>query len=228
MRVEIRPDADAACAAAGDFVADRVREAMEERGVVTVALSGGTTPRRMFEELAKRELPWPAVHLFQVDERVVPDGHRDRNATALLEHLVAHVALPPGNFHAMPVGTPSLLDPAQRYERLLHRVCGAPAVLDVVHLGLGADGHTASLVPGDAVFEVEDDDVALTSEYEGRVRLTLTFPALRRARHVVWLVTGAPKAEALRALSRGTGLAAARLARHDAVVFADAAAGRPS
>lgn len=220
MELVVRPDAESAAAAAADFVADRLRAAVETAGVATLAVSGGSTPPRMFEELAKSEVPWHAVHLFQVDERLAPDGHPDRNVTGLREHLLAHVDLPVANFHPMPVGLPNLLDAAERYARTLRAVCGVPPVLDVVHLGLGEDGHVASLVPGDAALD-SDDAVAPTGEYGGWIRLTLTVPVLRAARHLCWLVTGAAKRAALAGLLAGEDMPAARMARDDAVVFAD-------
>ena len=227
MRVEIRRTGDAACGAAADFLALRIQAATDARGVAAIALSGGATPPRMFEEVAKADLPWRQIHVFQVDERLAPDGHPDRNVTGLRDHLVARVALPATNFHPIPVDEPNLADAAERYGRALATVCGNQPVLDVVHLGLGTDGHTGSLVPGDAVSDVEDADVGVTQEYEGRVRLTLTYPVLRRARELFWLVVGGAKAEALAGLLAGQILPATRLRRDDAVVFTDEeAAGR--
>lgn len=216
---------DEAAAAAADAVAAYLDQAVAARDIGTVALSGGATPRRMFEELAKADLPWPAIHVFQVDERLTREGHPDRNVTLLREHLLAHVHLPVGNFHPMPVGTPSLLEAAERYQRVLEAVCGRPATLDVVHLGLGVDGHTASLVPGEEALDVDDADVAPTGEYGGYRRLTLTAPAIRRARHQVWLVAGADKAEAVAGLMAGNReLPASLAAREDAELFVDTAA----
>lgn len=224
MELQIRPDADSASAAAADFVAEQVRASIVDRGGASLALSGGKAPVRMFEELAKCDLLWEAIHLLQVDERVAPDGHPDRNVTGIRDHLLANVTIPAANFHPMPVGIANLFDAAERYERVLRRVCGTPPVIDVVHLGLGGDGHTASLVPGDPALDVEGAEVTPTGEYRGRVRLTLTVPAIRRARCIVWLVTGAGKVDALAALLGGADVPAAAIGRDDAVIFADEAA----
>jgi 6-phosphogluconolactonase len=174
----------------------------------------------MFERLAELEVPWPQTALYHVDERVAPAGDPDRNLTHLL--LALPLALHPA-IRPMPVGDEDLDAAARRYEREL------PEVLDCVHLGLGPDGHTASLVPGDPVLEVDDRRVALTAgEYEGRRRMTMTFPQLDRARLVFWLVTGESKREALARLLEGDrSIPAGRVEAREALVVADeAAAGR--
>lgn len=224
MKFEVGPDADSTAACAADHVSRLLAAAVSDRGTASLAVSGGATPRRMFEELAKSDLPWHAIHLFQVDERLAPDGHTERNLTALKEHLLAHIALPAARFHPMPVGLANLADAAERYQRVLRDTCGTPPVIDVVHLGLGRDGHTASLFPGDPAVKVEDTDVTATGEHGGWVRLTLTLPVLRAARHIVWLVTGAEKTGAVRALREGGDILAARVPGAEAVLVADAAA----
>ena len=170
----------------------------------------------MFELLGAHDLDWAQIELFQVDERVAPDDHSDRNLT----HLLASV--PSGaleRIRAMPVTDPDLAAGASRYGELL------PEHLDLVHLGLGPDGHTASLVPGDPVLEVEDRLVATTGVYQGRERMTLTYPALAAARRVLWLVTGAEKREALAKLRVGDrSIPAGRVEASDAVLVADAEA----
>jgi 6-phosphogluconolactonase len=168
------------------------------------------------------------VQLFQVDERAAPAGHEDRNATALGAHLLDRVDLPPANVHLMPVEERDLDAAAADHARLLATLAGAPPVLDVAHLGIGTDGHTASLVPADPVLELVDRDVAATGSYQGRRRMTLTFPALDRARRIRWSVTGAHKAEALERLMAGDrGIPAGRVRATAALVLADeAAAGR--
>jgi len=125
----------------------------------------------------------------------------------------------------MPVETADLDQAAARYAQILVAVAGSPPVIDLVHLGLGADGHTASLVPGDPVLDVTDADVALTRPYQGRRRMTLTYPVLNRARRVLWLITGADKAAMLGRLRRGDPtIPAGRVRQDDAVVLADRAA----
>jgi 6-phosphogluconolactonase/glucosamine-6-phosphate isomerase/deaminase len=169
----------------------------------------------MFANLAGR-MPWEKVTIFQVDERIAPDGDADRNLTQLGR------SLPPGgaaDVRAMPVWADDYEAAAAQYADAL------PDQLDLVHLGLGPDGHTASLVPGDPVLAVLDRDVAVTDVYQGHRRMTLTYPALNRARQILWLVTGADKVDALRLLRAGDrSIPAAWIETDNALVLADAAA----
>ncbi len=191
-----------------------------ERGRFALALSGGSTPMRMLRALAREDVPWDRVDLLQVDERVAPDGDPDRNLTALRESLCA-----PALVHPMPVELDDLDAAAKRYTDTLTSVAGSPPVLDLVHLGLGGDGHTASLVPGDPVLDVSDRDVAITELYRGQRRMTLTYSALYRARQVVWLVTGEDKAAMLARLCEGDAtIPAGRVRAARVAVFADHAA----
>jgi len=133
--------------------------------------------------------------------------------------------LRPEQIHAMPVESPDLKAAAMQYALALREITGSPPVLDLVHLGLGPDGHTASLVPGDAVLDVTDADVALTEVYQGRRRMTLTYPTLNRARRVLWVVTGSEKADMLRRLREGdVSIPAGRIQREQALIVADRAA----
>ena len=212
LELEVLEDAEAVAERGALVVAAAAAAAIEERGCFTFAVSGGRTPWAMLAALGDT-LPWERVTIFQVDERIAPDGHPDRNLTHLLESLPSGCT---AGVRPMPV-TASDLDRAAR-----DYAAGLPERLDLVHLGLGADGHTASLVPGDPILEVTDRHVALTREYEGRRRMTLTFPALDRARRIVWLVTGAEKAGALRSLlARDPAIPAARVRSGDALVLAD-------
>ncbi len=232
MRLEILADAGAVAARGARWLAAAAREAVAARGRFAFAVSGGRTPVEMLRALATEDLPGEEVHLFQVDERVAPAGHADRNLTRVRECLLGTGSslLEAGNLHAMPVEDADLCAAAARYQRELERVAGAPAVLDAVHLGLGADGHTASLVPGDPVLDVEARDVAVTGVYAGRVRMTLTYPAIDRARALLWVVTGAEKAPALsRLLAEDRSIPAGRVRPAHALVLADrAAAGESS
>jgi 6-phosphogluconolactonase len=225
MKYEILDDADSVARAAAATIAADARAAVAARGRFAFAVSGGHTPWIMLRALAGEDMPWAGVHVFQVDERVAPDGHTDRNLTHLRESLLQHAPLRPEQIHAMPVESPDLEAAAAQYALALREIAGSPPMLDLVHLGLGHDGHTASLVPGDAVLDVTDEDVALTGVYQGRRRMTLTYPALNRARRVLWVVTGSEKAEMLRRLRDGDASIPAGRVRHErALVLADRAA----
>ena len=225
MKVEVFRDAESVALRAASWLAAQAREAVAARGRFAFALSGGRTPWQMLRALATEEVPWKDVHVFQVDERVAPAGDPDRNLTQVREILLGRVALPEENLHAMPVEQPDLGAAAASYARALGAVTGTPAVLDVVHLGLGADGHTASLVPGDPVLEVNGADVATTGLYAGRRRMTLTYPLLDRARRILWVITGADKAPVLpRLLAGDRAIPAGRVRADRAVLLADAAA----
>ncbi|MCB9915010.1 MAG: 6-phosphogluconolactonase [Planctomycetes bacterium] len=225
MKLEVLPDAAAVARRAARWLADAARDAVAARGTFTLALSGGRTPAALLRALAAEQLPWEAVHLFQVDERVAPAGDPARNLSQLRACLLDRVALAPERVHALPVERADLAAAAAAYARDLQTLAGAPPVLDVVHLGLGDDGHTASLVPGDPVLDVVDRDVAVTGEYAGHRRLTLTYPALERARRVLWVVTGSAKAAVLpRLLAGDPAIPAGRLQHARATLLVDAAA----
>jgi len=223
MKLDVLPDTEAVARQAAQSIAAAARAAAAERGRFTFAVSGGRTPWRMLELLATEDLPWSQIHVFEVDERVAPAGDPDRNLTHLRESLLARAPLPPANVHPMPVDDPDLVAAAAAYARTLREIAGTPAVLDLVHLGLGPDGHTASLVPGDAVLGVTDVDVALTSgTYQNRRRMTLTYPVLNRARQILWVVTGGEKADALRKLrAADPSIPAGRVSQEHATVLAD-------
>ena len=212
---EILPTPEAVANAAAVYVARHARAAVAERGRFTFAVSGGRTPWAMFAELAGEDVPWEHVVLFQVDERVAPDGDPDRNLTHLRESLGGAKA----EVIAMPVNDAGLDAAADRYAALL------PDRFDLVHLGLGPDGHTASLVPGDPVLGVRDRLGAVTRPYQGHQRMTLTYPALARAGQILWLVTGADKQVPLGQLLAGDeSIPAGRVEAARSLVLADAAA----
>jgi len=222
--VEVPPDGGALAARAADLVAERLAKAAAVRGRATLAVSGGSTPRLFFEELARRAVPWEAVHVFQVDERVAPAGHPDRNLTGLQAALLDRVPIPAGNVHPMPVEEPDIEAGAAAYGEELRAVSGGGG-LDAVHLGVGDDGHTASWPPGDPVVDATAD-VAVVGPFNGRLRMTLTPPAVNRAGWILWLVAGAAKVPAVsRLLAGDPALPASRVRRHDVTLLADAAAG---
>ena len=214
--VEVHHDDTEVASAAAGHVTAAAHRAVSQHGSFSFAVSGGHTPWAMFAVLAQREMPWERTRIFQVDERIAPPGDPDRN----LAHLHEALAGAPAEVVAMPVEQPAPDVAAASYAQLL------PDRFDLVHLGLGPDGHTASLVPGDAVLEVADRPVAPTAgEYQGRRRMTLTYPGLARADHLMWLVTGGSKADPLaRLLAGDTSIPAGRVTAGDSLVVADRAA----
>jgi 6-phosphogluconolactonase len=222
MKLEVFDDDDVVAGAAAATIASDARDAVAARGRFTMAISGGHTPWVMLRKLANEQVPWQGVHVFQVDERIAPAGDPDRNLTHLRESLLSHAPLKPEQIHAMPVELPDLKSAATQYAATLREFAGSPPVLDLAHLGMGPDGHTASLVPGDPVLSVSDADVALTGIYMGRRRMTLTYPILNRSRRILWLVTGGEKATMLpRLLNGDTTIPSGRISREQATVLAD-------
>jgi len=225
VQIEVHPDDDTVARKAAAVIAADLRAAVAARGRFIMAVSGGHTPWRMLRVLADEGLPWERVHVFQVDERAAPAGDHDRNLIHLRRSLLDHAPLPPDHVHAMPVEVADLGRGAERYADTLRSVAGAPPVLDLVHLGLGPDGHTASLVPGDPALDVADADVTMAGPYHGLRRMTLTFPIINRSRRILWLVTGAEKAETLARLRDGDrSIPASRVRRDGALILADRAA----
>ena len=225
VRMEVLPDPGAVAIRAAERIAQVARDAVTERGRCALAFSGGTTPWRALRALAGEDVPWDRVHLFQVDERAAPSGDPDRNYFHLKETLIDRIAVPSANVHPMSVEAEVLDEEARRYEAILRRIAGTPPVLDLIQLGLGEDGHTASLFPGDAALQEIDADVAVTGLHQGRRRMTLTFPAIDRARSILWLVAGAGKTAALERLCAGDrSIPAGRVRSDRAILLADWAA----
>jgi 6-phosphogluconolactonase len=225
MNIEVLVNADSVAERAASIIADYAWEAIASRGSFIMAVSGGHTPWIMLRWLAAAHIPWRAVHVVQVDERVAPAGHVDRNLTHLRKSLLAESPLPPDQLYAMPVESPDLEAAAGSYAATLRTIAGELPVIDLVHLGLGPDGHTASLVPGDPVLDLNNTDVALSGPYQGRRRMTLTYPILNRARCILWVVTGAEKAGMVNRLLDGDrGIPAGRVRSDQAFLLADCAA----
>jgi 6-phosphogluconolactonase len=213
-RVVVRPDPQSAAESAAQYLALATRDAIDARGVAHVAFSGGSTPNIMFSALVDEDLPWSSINVYQVDERVAPDGHPERNATHLRTYLLDKVPIPESNVHLMPVTDEDLVAAAARYGELLPR-------LDVIHLGLGDDGHTASWPPGDPVVEAPEP-VVMVGPFHGLQRMTITPVVATRARRSLFLVTGADKHDALVALLVGdAGIPATRVPLADAVIYCD-------
>jgi len=222
MQIEVLKDADAVASRAAGIIAERARAAVAAHGRFLIAVSGGHTPWVMLSKLASEQVPWESVHVFQVDERIAPAGDKDRNLTHLRETLLQNAPINPSHIYAMPVEEPDHEAAAAQYARTLENLAGSPPVIDLVHLGLGPDGHTASLIPSDLVLQVMDRDVAITGVYQGRQRMTLTYPVINRARQILWVVTGSEKVKAFAQLKAGdTSIPGGRIRREGALVLAD-------
>ncbi len=209
-------DLDALSHAAARYVVSLAREAVEAEGTFQFAVSGGRSPWQMFGILTTLEMPWERTVIWQVDERVASRGDPDRNLAHLREALGDKVA----DVRPMPVEDADLDAAAASYGDAL------PHQFHLVHLGIGPDGHTASLVPTDPVLDVTDRPVALTSgAYEGRRRMTLTYPGIERARQLLWLVSGEDKRGPLeKLLAADPSIPAGRVEAGRSLVMADRAA----
>ncbi len=216
--LRVSTDASATARAAATYLCGVARAAIAERGEFRVAFSGGSTPTLLFRVLAMQKLDWSRVQVWQVDERVAPDGDPVRNAVDLQTELLRPVHAAPGNIHLMDVTAADLDVAATRYAATLDG-------FDVVHLGLGDDGHTASWPPDQpAVLDVEAL-VTVTAPFRDHRRMTLTPRAVAVAREVLWLVCGADKQVALgRLLARDASQPAHRAFDARSVIFADRAA----
>jgi 6-phosphogluconolactonase len=225
MKFEVFPDIESVATRGAALIAAAARESVAARGTFTMAVSGGHTPWKMLSALTDEDVPWGSIQILQVDERIASAGDPDRNLTHLRKSLLNKAAIAPEQIHAMPVEAADPDAAARQYAGTLKSLAGNPAILDLIHLGLGPDGHTASLVPHDPVLEVTDRDVALTGIYQDRRRMTLTYPTLNRARQILWLVTGADKVDALARLRRrDASIPGGRIANANMVVLVDTAA----
>lgn len=217
-RIEVLDDPDAVHRRGAELIAEAARAAVSERGHCGLAVSGGRDPWPMFSQLEDLDMDWTETEIFQVDERVAPAGDEQRNLTHLIESLSIGAQ---GSIRPMPVTDDDLEAAADRYAASL------PEALDLAHLGIGPDGHTASLVPGDPVLEVTDKRVAVTAgEYQGVRRMTLTYPELHRTRNLLWVITGEEKVDALqKLLARDPSIPAGRVdPGGDSLILADRAA----
>jgi 6-phosphogluconolactonase len=211
---------------AATLILEDCNATLEKRsGAYVLGLSGGRTPVLMFHCLALLDLPWSRIHVFQVDERVAPSRSDDRNFTQLTDQLLQRVEIPSENVHPMPVESNDLASACRCYEdELAHVTGGAP--LDFIQLGLGDDGHTASLAPGDPILDMIDRDIWHVERFNGLSRMSMTYRAINRANRVLWLATGHAKAEMCRRLLAGDhAIPAGRVTPDRAILFADEAAG---
>ena len=225
MKTELFPTADQVAAGAAAYLEHQIREALAHQPSYSLAISGGRTPWEMLKILSKADLPWQRVNLFQVDERVAPDGHADRNLTQLFQAIAGTPMVTQLRIFPMPVLAEDLEEGCREYTHVLDEVTEGKG-LDLIHLGLGSDGHTASLVPGDGVLDTEDRLVACTQNlYQGRIRMTLTYPLLNSAKQLLWIVTGSEKQEMVkRLLQQDPSIPAGSIRQENALLMVDQAA----
>ena len=222
MDIEVLDNVDMVAQKAASIIAGEARKAVALRGRFIIAVNGGKTPWKMLRALADEDFPWKGIHIIQVDERLAPEGHPDRNLSHLRKSLLRHAPILPERIHAMRVEEKDPEEAAAGYAQTIREIAGSQAIIDLIHLGLGYDGHTASLIPGDPVLDVTDKDVAPTGIYQDRHRLTLTYPVINRARKILWLVTGSEKSEMLqRLLDSDLSIPAGRISQEHAMVLAD-------
>jgi len=226
VRVRIGEDADEVARLGAARIASVVRSAVTQRGSSAIAVSGGRTPWAMFARLGDHDIQWGSLGIWQVDERIAPHGDPDRGLTQLEASLPTRAR---SCLRAMPVDDVDPDDDARLSAAAEAYSASLPPAFDLIHLGLGEDGHTASLVPGDPVLEVIDRDVAVTARYRGRRRMTMTFPVLERAMEILWLAAGDSKAGPLRRLlDRDLSMPAARVGAPNQLAIVDRAAGSSS
>ena len=228
MNMEVLADADSVAHEAAAIIAQEARLSVSARGRFVLAVNGDATSLLMLRALAYEQVVWERLHIVQVGECVAPIGDPCRDFSRLRESLLGRAPLRPQQIHAMPVEAKDLKVSAARYALSLHRLAGSPPVLDLVLPGLGLDGHTASLMPGDPVLTVTDRDVATTGIYQEKRWMTMTYPILNRSRLVLWLVTGREKAEMLNRLrERDESIPAGRVRGGASLILADSAAASP-
>lgn len=222
MKIESHPDSLQVAENAAKYLEQKILGSIKEKGSFSMAISGGKTPWQMLKILTKAPLPWNRVNIFQVDEREAPDGHPDRNLTQLFKTLEDTGIITKVNIFPMPVVAENLEAACKEYADTIQEITG-DGVLDLVHLGMGADGHTASLIPGDQVCEVYDKDVAMTfGPYQGRMRMTLTYSSINRAKEIFWVITGDEKKEMVqRLIQKDQNIPAGKVSQENAFLITD-------
>lgn len=229
----VYPDA----AALADGVAAWLTDlATSKDDIFRVCLSGGSTPKRLYERLAqspyRAEFPWAGTHFFFGDERFVPADHKDNNYRMAREALLAHVPVPEANVHRINTERPAAEDAASDYDKLLRDHYGSSHLdpdrpfFDVMLLGLGPDGHTASLIPGEPILDERERWVGAVAHGRPEARITLTYPVIESSANIAFLITGAEKTPMMRAVRSGdTSIPAGRLRTGARIAwFADEAA----
>jgi 6-phosphogluconolactonase len=198
--VEVLPDQSALVARGLELVLSQLETAITQRGKFTIALSGGSTPKPLYEAIASQNLPWDKIHVFWGDERYVPPNHPDSNELMARRAWLDRVPIPAANIHATPTlaGDPAV-DAAKYEQHLQEFFQAAPGkfpALDVVLLGMGDDAHTASLFPHTEALKVSDRLVTVGNK-DGNPRITFTYPLINAAHNVIFIVAGANKQPAL-------------------------------
>ena len=203
MIVEVLSDLDTLIQRAATLVVAEIHRAITDRGIFTIALSGGSTPKPLYAALAQQPLPWEKIHCFWGDERYVPVDHPDSNQGMTRQIWLNHVPIPPENIHPMPTDSGNPEEDATVHDAHLQAFFQvSPPIFptfDLILLGLGDDGHTASLFPHTDSLTVHDRSITVGNK-DGQPRLTFTVPLINQARSILFLVAGANKQPALRAI----------------------------
>lgn len=222
MQINVYSSAEEIAHEAARWISSLAKSKIESKGSFSFAISGGRTPWEMLAKLAQEKLPWEKIFLFQVDERIAPEGHKDRNLTQLFQVLQGTRLMTRLNIFPMHVISENLQNACEDYNQHIQEITGN-GKLDLIHLGMGSDGHTASLIPGDKVCEVENQMIALTDQpYQGRQRMTMTFPLINQAENILWLITGEEKKEMLvRMLNKDLEIPAGKIRQDQAVLMTD-------
>lgn len=197
-KIEVLPDKSALIQRSLELTLDKLRAAIAERGVATIALSGGSTPKPLYEAIAAQDLPWNQIHVFWGDERYVPPDHPDSNEGMARQAWLDRVPFPAANIHSVPTRESDPAIAAQKYEQDLQQFFQQPGVpsFDLILLGMGDDGHTASLFPHTAALQVRDRLITV-GDKQGNPRITFTVPLINQARTVMFVVAGSDKQAAL-------------------------------
>ena len=221
MKLEVFPTPEAVAQKATKIIAELAQERIRSTGTFLFAMSGGTTPWKVLRQLADTTLTWEAIELFQVDERIAPAGDPQRNLTKINENLLNPIAPLQAQVHAIPVELSPPESAAEKYAQSLRERCGNPPILDLIHLGLGEDGHTASLLPGDPARK-SLAPVTVTMQYQSLRRITMTYPTLNAARQRLWIITGARKRSMLERLYHDDSrIPAGLVERRNSIILAD-------
>lgn len=200
-QVQILPTIPQLIEAATDRTIQILKDAIAQNGIATIALSGGNTPKPLYQALVLADIDWSRLHVFWGDERYVPSDHPESNEKMARQAWLNHVPLPPENIHPVLTHLADPADSAQQYEATIHQVCGTTSgqfpAFDLILLGIGDDGHTASLFPHTPSLEVRDRLITV-GEKSGQTRITFTYPLINNAHNVLFVLAGESKRPALK------------------------------